>query len=119
MRCWSVKTLRSIAFHGRSFHSYLGSGAVLLTSVLLLTPLPSRSSGPRQRIRRLSRRPWLLGPSRQPRRMRLAPAPPVRDTESAGVVTSFLMPVLRDGRAVLSTGFVGSAYWSVSTPPAP
>src|SRR3954447_14735200 len=114
MRCWSLKTFRSIAFHGRSFHSYIGCGAVLMTSVLLLTPLPSRSSGPRQRIRRLSRRPWLLGPSPHPRRVRLVPAPRVRGAESAEVVTSFLRPVLRDGRTVLSTGFIGSEYWSVS-----
>src|SRR5918997_779940 len=50
MRCWSLNTCPSKRFQGRAFHSYTGVAAVLMTSALLLAPLPSSCRGRRQRI---------------------------------------------------------------------
>src|SRR5438552_2671847 len=66
MRRWSLNTARWMCFQGTAFHPYTGVAAVLMASALLLVPLPSTPPCLRQRIRRLSRRRWLLRQS--PRR---------------------------------------------------
>jgi hypothetical protein len=51
MRFWSLKTVLSIFFQGRSCHLYIGRCAVFITCTLLLTPLPSYHASSRQHIR--------------------------------------------------------------------
>src|SRR5262245_42410996 len=66
MRFWSLKTFRSICFHGTFFHSSIGSFTVVMTSALRLVPLSSRSPCLRRHIPRLSRGRWLLRQSHSP-----------------------------------------------------
>lgn len=50
MRFWSFQTTFRNCFQGRSSHLYIGIVAVLIAYLLLLIPLPSQSSCPRQQI---------------------------------------------------------------------
>src|SRR6266498_1404724 len=50
MRFWSFQTTFRNFFQGRSSHLYIGRVAVLIAYLLLLIPLPSQSSCPRQHI---------------------------------------------------------------------
>src|ERR1700752_4143057 len=50
MRVCSLKTRRSIARHGNSFHSYAGPAVAFMTCPLLLAPLSSRQPRPRQLV---------------------------------------------------------------------
>jgi len=61
MRFWSLKTFRSVFFHGMSCHLSIGcSATVFIAYQLLLVPLPSKRSCSRQPILKLSLRHLLL-----------------------------------------------------------
>ena len=99
---------------GLPFISRHEAGA--MTYPLLLAALPSNSPGPRQHILGVTPGLGFLG---HPLHAGLRATPALRVGESTAWVPPFLMSVLRSRRAVLSTGFVGSEYWSDAPLPAP
>ena len=111
-----MNTRFSIAFQGRSFHSYTGVGAVLMTCVLLLVSLSSKGSCRRQHILGVTPGFGFFG-NPVTISIQLTLAPLMREQEM--VVSSFLRSVLRCGRRVLCTGFRGGELWSLTRCQAP
>lgn len=106
MRFWSLKTHLSISRQGRFFHLYTSGeilAAVLITSELLLVPLPFTLSCPRQRIRQFlltALASWTIPPRSE------HPVDTYSDsTEEPEVVTLFLTFVLHRFRAAHPSGF--------------